>query len=125
MAALVVTAGKDCGLFIAVAKRPVVLGRDPATSLQLNDEKVSRKHAQVRYDDSRSAFVLTDMSSANGTLVNGRRVEGEETITFGMKIEIGDTELTLTEEIPTDKANALDVVKRASERQRGTLMPGS
>jgi pSer/pThr/pTyr-binding forkhead associated (FHA) protein len=125
MAALVVTSGKDSGLFIAVARRPVVLGRDPATSLQVNDDKVSRKHAQVRFDEARGAYLVTDMTSANGTLVNGRRIESEEAIAFGGTVQIGDTVLTLTEEIPTDKANALEVVKRASERQRGTLMPGS
>ena len=124
MPALVVTRGSDAGLFVPLAKRAVVVGRDQAANLQVNDEKASRKHAQVRWDETAAGYLVTDMKSRNGTLLNGRAFTDEAPLAFGSTISIGDTDLMLIEEVPTDKANALDVVKRVAERHRSTIMHG-
>ncbi len=58
--------------------REIVLGRriDVAgRTAEIDDERVSRDHARVRYD--RGAWVIADRESRNGTYVDGQRITGE------------------------------------------------
>jgi pSer/pThr/pTyr-binding forkhead associated (FHA) protein len=52
---------------------PVTIGREEGNVLRLNDERISRFHAKVQYDDE--DFILTDLESTNGTRVNGTVVQ--------------------------------------------------
>jgi len=49
-----------------------IVGRDPASSISLPDEAVSRSHAAVFFD--RDSFIIEDTQSLNGTYVNGRSI---------------------------------------------------
>jgi hypothetical protein len=49
------------------------IGRRPDNHLVLPDPRVSRSHAQIRA--IRGQYVLFDLNSTGGTLVNGRRVQ--------------------------------------------------
>ncbi|HXI12825.1 MAG TPA: FHA domain-containing protein [Thermoanaerobaculia bacterium] len=51
---------------------PFRLGRDPANDAVIRDAKVSRNHAEIRFE--KGFFVLHDLSSANGTFVNGHQI---------------------------------------------------
>lgn len=51
----------------------VELGRDPACTVRLPAEDVSRRHARVTLDAE--GHVVVDLASTNGTWVNGRRVD--------------------------------------------------
>jgi pSer/pThr/pTyr-binding forkhead associated (FHA) protein len=49
---------------------PVIhLGRHPTNDIIVNDKRVSRHHAEVRYE--RGQFVLYDLGSTNGVGING------------------------------------------------------
>lgn len=48
------------------------IGRRPDNHLTLSDPRVSRSHAQIRA--IRGQYVLFDLNSTGGTMVNGRRV---------------------------------------------------
>lgn len=64
------------------------VGRSSKNNIVIDDERVSTKHAEFRYDDGR--LYLTDMSSRNGTFVNGNRIEAEEIELFlGDRVVIG------------------------------------
>jgi adenylate cyclase len=64
------------------------IGRAPALSdLVLDSERVSRRHAVIR--ETPDGFVLTDLDSANGTLVNGQRAK-QHTLKDKDSIAIGD-----------------------------------
>ncbi len=53
--------------------RPLIhIGRRPDNDLVLSDPKVSRRHAQLRL--YRGHFMLVDLDSTSGTMVNGRRI---------------------------------------------------
>jgi pSer/pThr/pTyr-binding forkhead associated (FHA) protein len=60
-------------LLIPLAAGPMHVGRGLAADLRLEDNSVSRRHAIIVPRPS-SARILDDRS-ANGTLVNGRRVQ--------------------------------------------------
>lgn len=52
--------------------RPVInVGRRPDNQLVIEDPRVSRQHAQIRLN--RGNFILFDLNSTGGTLVNGQR----------------------------------------------------
>ena len=64
------------------------IGRDESNQLRLGDRQVSRKHAIIAAHPE-GGFVLSDLGSANGTFVNGRRLvtpillKGGDVLTFG------------------------------------------
>lgn len=122
MPALIVSNGSQEGLFLSLGKKSSVIGRDEAVPMQLEDERVSRKHCQIRYEAKDDAYYLLDMKSSNGSYVNGRRMVSEVKLADGDEVQLGDTKMVFTTEVPTDKANALAVMKKAGERRRSTLM---
>ncbi len=122
MPAIIVSNGSQEGLFLPLGKRTSVVGRDEAVPLQLEDERVSRKHMQIRYEPKDDSFYVQDMKSSNGTYINGRRVATELKLSDGDELQVGDTRMVFTSEVPTDKANAMAVMKKAGERRRSTLM---
>ena len=82
----------DDGREFPLPPGPVVLGRDGRADLRLRDPRVSRRH--VRLEVTGGRVLLTDLSSANGTLVNGARVD-VATLTDGDMVQVGTTLLML------------------------------
>ena len=70
-----------------------MIGRNPACSVWLDFEGVSRKHARVRIDETHRA-VVEDLGSTNGTFVGGMPVAGPAPLDDGDVIKVGETELT-------------------------------
>jgi len=54
------------------AKRTLTIGRDPGNDMVLRDPRVSRKHAEIIFD--KGFFIVRDLTSANGTFVNGKKI---------------------------------------------------
>jgi hypothetical protein len=50
-------------------RSPIHIGRHLSNEIIVNDRRVSRHHAEIRYE--RDQFVLYDLSSTNGVRVNG------------------------------------------------------
>jgi hypothetical protein len=70
------------------------IGRDSRCDLAIDHMTVSRIHA--RLERTPEGWVLKDLSSTNGTRVNGWRVRGQVTVRAGDVIRFGDVEYTLT-----------------------------
>jgi pSer/pThr/pTyr-binding forkhead associated (FHA) protein/tetratricopeptide (TPR) repeat protein len=70
-----------------------VIGRGAECDVVLDDDSVSRKHAELARDD-RGLYRLRDLKSANGTFLDGKPV-GEEPVLApdGSKLRFGDVEL--------------------------------
>lgn len=71
---------------ISITQTPVVVGRMSTCDVVLADPNVSRRHAELRSDGNR--WVLVDLGSTNGTLVNGKlarehELKGGEDLSFG------------------------------------------
>lgn len=64
----------------------VVLGRDPACTVPLPSDDVSRRHARISLDGG--AHVVTDLGSTNGTWVNGAEIERHR-LAPGDRIRVG------------------------------------
>src|SRR5688572_22859882 len=70
-----------------------VIGRSPVVDLTVADPLVSRRHLEVRLRDGR--IVITDLDSANGTRLNGVRLDGAATLTPDDVVSIGNTQVAL------------------------------
>jgi ABC transport system ATP-binding/permease protein len=82
---VVVTRGPLAGRCYAVGTE-LVIGRQDA-ELLLDDPQVSRRHAVVRAIDGK--LEVEDLGSANGTFVNGARVDEPQRLGSGDEIAIG------------------------------------
>ena len=72
---------------------PVVIGRDAACDVVLDDHRASRRHARIQ---ARGGYlVLSDLGSTNGTYIRSERVS-EVTLGLGDSVMIGDSTLELT-----------------------------
>jgi pSer/pThr/pTyr-binding forkhead associated (FHA) protein len=94
----------DTGIYLRVEEGPAqheayilsaggvyLIGREGA-DIVLDDEKVSRKHAEIGLYGP-GAYVLRDLASTNGTLLNGRRVSEKAKLKHWDLIRVGDTHL--------------------------------
>ncbi len=69
----------------------LTIGRT-GTDIVLDQPLVSRRHADLRWQDDR--HVLIDLDSANGTFVNGERIRGARPLAPGDVVQIGTFRLT-------------------------------
>ena len=92
--------GIDKGRVFRDLPTPVTIGREEGNLLRLNDERVSRYHAKVQFDNGE--IILTDLESTNGTRVNNTVVQIRR-LKPGDRISIGRSQLLFgsDEEIQT------------------------
>jgi Protein of unknown function (DUF3662)/FHA domain len=70
-----------------------VVGRGGEADLRINDPGVSRRHAELRFEDA-GELVVEDLGSTNGTLVDGRRVERSR-LHDGATVRVGNTDVVV------------------------------
>ncbi len=70
----------------------VAIGRDPASTVPLDDPTVSRNHALIRLV-GREQYYLIDVGSRNGSFLNDRRVSTPKLLQSGDVIAIGSSSL--------------------------------
>jgi hypothetical protein len=85
----------------------IVIGRGNDADLRITDPGVSRRHAEIRVNDTggEPRVSVHDLGSTNGLTVNGKKTESA-VLTDGAQIRIGNTTLTLrlTEQRPSPGA---------------------
>ena len=67
----------------------LVIGRDPETTVQLDSPYVSRRHAEIKYEQGQCT--ITDLDSKNGVFVNTIRIKPTEPyqLRHGDQVQIG------------------------------------
>ena len=68
-----------------------ILGRAPDAAVLVDDVGVSRHHARITVGDE--GAILEDLGSKNGTMLNGRAIEGPTPLADGAAIVLGATAL--------------------------------
>src|SRR4051812_8688637 len=66
---LIVLAGSNVGEMYRVDEGETFIGRGQGTTIRLNDDGISRRHARLVQEGG--AVLIEDLKSSNGTLVNG------------------------------------------------------
>jgi len=83
----------------------LIIGRKAENDITIDwDNAVSRRHAELEL--VAGSWFVTDLDSANGTFVNGAKVDRKRALRVGDEIRIGDTTLWLygvpsSEQVPT------------------------
>ncbi|MEL6186681.1 MAG: FHA domain-containing protein, partial [Myxococcota bacterium] len=101
------------------------VGRTEDNDVQVDDKRASKHHAVVRFE--RGAYVLEDLESANGTLLNGHYCVEPTRLKNDDEIVIGRTMLVFQapEHFPPPaEASSPAPVRRSSSRS-GPRRPGS
>ncbi len=78
------------------------IGRTNSSDITiLDDPLVSRKHCMIRMDQAEVKFILKDLDSSNGTVINGETLSGEESfLSEGDIIGVGNAEFVFCVENP-------------------------
>ena len=82
----------------------ISIGRHPANSIPIADEKASRKHCLIEADPN-GGFRVRDLGSRNGTRLNGIGID-RSPIAPGDIIQVGDTEFVIEESIAAATASS-------------------
>lgn len=80
-----------------VDRQVTTVGRAPTNRIVLDDEVCSRNHCEIFYTDS--AWVIRDLGSRNGTLVQGAPITQDHELQEGSVIEIGESEAIFTYDV--------------------------
>ena len=84
------------------------IGREADNFVQLDDNEVSRRHAEIRRIGE--TFVVGDLKSSNGTWLNSRKIERAE-LSSGDQIQVGRTILVYARDgVDVPAAGLVDIV---------------
>jgi signal transduction histidine kinase len=84
------------------------IGREAGNFVQLDDNEVSRRHAEIRRIGE--TFVVGDLKSSNGTWLNSRKIERAE-LSSGDQIQVGRTILVYARDgVDVPAAVLVDIV---------------
>ena len=86
MPAFVVVSGPNLGARYLLSSSTMRIGRDSRCEIHFDDTETSRKHAEI--EGVGDSYVLTDLKSSNGTIVNGQTIE-TKILLDGDRVQIG------------------------------------
>jgi transcriptional regulator with GAF, ATPase, and Fis domain len=94
--------GRDSAL--AFERAAITIGRAPDNDICLKSSLVSRHHCRIEHDE-RGTW-LADLGSANGSMVNGERVQTKR-LAVGDRVQIGQVRIEVVS-LPSDERTASD-----------------
>jgi len=91
---LVVTEGALAGTTVSLGAAAVTIGRAPDSTLVLDDDYASTRHARIAPDGD-GGWLVEDLGSTNGTYLGRTRITGPTHLTIGAPVRVGKTVLEL------------------------------
>ncbi|MEU3410621.1 MULTISPECIES: FHA domain-containing protein FhaB/FipA [unclassified Streptomyces] len=91
---LVVTEGTLTGTTVALQGQTITLGRAHDSTIVLDDDYASSRHARI-YPDQNGQWIIEDLGSTNGTYLDRTRLTTPTPIPLGAPIRIGKTAIEL------------------------------
>jgi len=85
-----VLAGPDAGQQVVLSRPRSIVGRSAGCDLRLTDTTVSAFHCELSAADERNGILVSDLSSRNGTLYAGARLD-KAIVPSGATLEVGGT----------------------------------
>jgi DNA-binding winged helix-turn-helix (wHTH) protein len=101
---------------IALRRGENVIGRDDAAALWIDDDLVSRRHAQIVIDEK--GAVLEDLGSKNGTRLRGKRIRSPARLADEDIITIGPASMIFRVLHQTGSTASASPFKEGGERPR-------
>ena len=94
---LTMQSGPTPGKVFPLEGNTVTIGREPDNGVVIPDPEVSRKHTKLALENDQ--YVISDMGSTNGTVVDGQRVTTEHVMVSGEVISLSENISLLFEAI--------------------------
>ncbi len=107
--------GRDAEL--SFERAAITIGRSPDNDICLKSSLVSRHHCRIEHDE-RGTW-LADLDSANGTSVNGERVQSKR-LAVGDRVQVGQVRIEVGS-LPTDERSSGDTQAVIVEREEPGL----
>ncbi len=92
MTAVVTLTGTIYGNFILERGDAFVIGRSLQTDLSVDDLRISRRHCRIQHEEH--GVTATDLRSANGTYLNGQRIQ-KVLLRQGDHLQLGNADLEI------------------------------
>jgi transcriptional regulator with GAF, ATPase, and Fis domain len=89
--------GRWSDVFRLQPGQSLVIGRSSTNAIVVPDDRSSRQHAEVFFDDR--AWKVRDLGSRNGTLVDGNLLAGEHVLTNGQVIQVASCRVSFVDSI--------------------------
>jgi pSer/pThr/pTyr-binding forkhead associated (FHA) protein len=90
---LLVTQGPLAGSRITLDSRPILIGRADDSTLVLDDDYASTRHARIAQQGDE--WYVEDLGSTNGTYLDRAKVTGPTRVPLGVPVRIGKTVIEL------------------------------
>jgi pSer/pThr/pTyr-binding forkhead associated (FHA) protein len=90
---LIVTQGALAGTRITLDSRPILIGRADDSTLVLDDDYASTRHARIAQQGEE--WYVEDLGSTNGTYLDRAKVTGPTRVPLGVPVRIGKTVIEL------------------------------
>jgi len=119
---VIVVDGPKTGTRFPLKEGANIVGRAPTNEIRLEDQSVSRQHAEI--NRSPSGWSVKDLGSKNGTSVNGKQIS--ETVMIGHKdvVKTGIYQLRLiTQKTPLEEELTLPPELASSDRTVFVAIP--
>ena len=100
---LVISDDEGQTTIVPLLRDEITIGRQAGNTIRLTERNVSRNHA--RLVKRNGSYIVEDLGSYNGVMVNGQRVDAAAELSSGDQLSIGDYALAL-------QLDAAEVVQR-------------
>jgi transcriptional regulator with PAS, ATPase and Fis domain len=104
---LVFTGGRPTLRALPIVARRLQLGRDDCGGRRLEDERVSREHAEVELEGQR--FIIRDRESRNGTFVDGAVIPREVVARSPRTLRIGHSVFVFSDDVRIYDGAAVEI----------------
>ena len=88
---LVVLRGRSATTALKLGDGVTTAGRHDECQLRIKSSEVSRKHCQ--FFEKNGMLMVKDLGSANGTFLNGKKIEGQRVLEPGDELTVGPVKL--------------------------------
>lgn len=93
-----VVKGSCPGQLLELLGERMVMGRHPSCQILLDNAAVSRNHAQIL--ENHGTYYIEDLRSRNGTLLNGKTIQGRTELKDGDEIRVCEVVLRFFQGLP-------------------------
>ncbi len=117
----VMRSGPTPGATFSLEGDQLIIGRDTASNIAINDAEVSRKHARLTFQGGK--YVIEDLGSTNGTFVNGQRLASPAVLKSGDVVSLGEQIVLMYEAIISDPGATVMSARKSQPRPAPTPAP--
>src|SRR5437870_3225328 len=91
---LLVVRGRSSSEALKLVDGVTTVGRRDDCQIRIKSSQVSRRHCELF--EKKGMLLVKDLGSANGTFVNGQKVEGQRVLEVGDELTIGPVKLRVS-----------------------------